>query len=255
MIGGFASYNDIAQTKRPFGSFRKGLDDWKGFFRTAKTDRAMDDATPDLADAVGSEDYARAADIATRAGDHDRAMGYAKLANDKQAQLADASYRNAMVGLQRDKMNAAAAEKEEANAAAEQRKQSRVGNIDETIRVIEDNPWAFSSLGNNMVMRGLGLSGDRSARGEVYGRIAQEIQGLQAELAANRVAASTMNSDKEGQRALGILADPSSATGSELIATLKIAKKALQGSLATPMGTDTDDDAVMDDMMADGMAF
>lgn len=255
MIGGFASYNDIAQTKRPFGSFRKGLDDWKGFFRTAKIDNAMDDATPDLADAVGSEDYAKAADIATRAGDHDRAMGYAKLANDKQAQLADASYRNAMVGLQRDKMNAAAAEKEEAKAAAEQRKQSRVGNIDETIRVIEDNPWAFSSLGNNMVMRGLGLSGDRSARGEVYGRIAQEIQGLQAELAANKVAASTMNSDKEGQRALGILADPSSATGSELIAALKIAKKALQGSLATPMGADTDDDAVMDDMMADGMAF
>lgn len=255
MIGGFASYNDIAQTKRPFGSFRKGLDDWKGFFRTAKIDNAMDDATPDLADAVGSEDYAKAADIATRAGDHDRAMNYAKLANDKQAQLADASYRNAMVGLQRDKMNAAAAEKEEAKAAAEQRKQSRVGNIDETIRVIEDNPWAFSSLGNNMVMRGLGLSGDRSARGEVYGRIAQEIQGLQAELAANKVAASTMNSDQEGQRALGILADPSSATGSELIAALKIAKKALQGSLATPMGADTDDDAVMDDMMADGMAF
>lgn len=255
MIGGFASYNDIAQTKRPFGSFRKGLDDWKGFFRTAKIDNAMDDATPDLADAVGSEDYAKAADIATRAGDHDRAMGYAKLANDKQAQLENASYRNAMVGLKRDKMNADAAEKAEAKAAAEQRKQSRVGNIDETIKVIEDNPWAFSSLGNNMVMRGLGLSGDRSARGEVYGRIAQEIQGLQAELAANKVAASTMNSDKEGQRALGILADPSSATGSELIAALKIAKKALQGSLATPMGADTDDDAVMDDMMADGMAF
>lgn len=255
MIGGFASYNDIAQTKRPFGSFRKGLNDWSDFFKQRKTDSAMDDAADDLADAVGSEDYAKAADIATRAGDHDRAMSYAKLANDKQAQLADASYRNAMVGLQRDKMNAAAAEKEEAKAAAEQRKQSRMGNIDETIRVIEDNPWAFSSLGNNMVMRGLGLSGDRSARGEVYGRIAQEIQGLQAELAANKVAASTMNSDKEGQRALGILADPSSATGSELIAALKIAKKALQGSLATPMGANTDDDAVMDDMMADGMAF
>lgn len=259
MIGGFASYNDIAQTKRPFGSFRKGLEDWKGFFRTAKTDSAIDDATPDLATAVGSEDYAKAADIATRAGDHDRAMAYAKLANDKQAQLANASYRNAMVGLQRDKMNAdaAAKAKDEADkvAAAEQRKQSRVGNIDETIKVIEDNPWAFSSLGNNMVMRGLGLSGDRSARGEVYGRIAQEIQGLQAELAANKVAASTMNSDKEGQRALGILADPSSATGSELIAALKIAKKALQGSLATPMGTEPDDDVIIDDMSADGMAF
>lgn len=261
MIGGFASYGDIAQTKRPFGSLRKGADEWKGFFRQAKTDAAMDDATPDLADAVGSEDYAKAADIATRAGDHDRAMAYAKLANDKQEQLANAAYRNAMVGLQRDKINADAADKAAAGAAkaaeAEQRKQSRLGNIDAAISVIEDNPWAFSSVGNSMVMRGLGLSGDRAARGEVYGRVAQEIQGLQAELAANKVAASTMNSDTEGRRALGVLADPSSATGTELVAALKIAKKALQGDLATPMSADTPGHATApsDNIPTDGMAF
>lgn len=261
MIGGFASYNDIATTKRPFGLFRKGLNDWSDFFKQRKTDSAMDDAADDLANAVGGEDYARAAQIATQAGDNDRAMKYAKLANDKQSQLDDAACRNALIRLQRDKMNADAADKAAADATkaadAEQRKQSRMGNIDAAISVIEDNPWAFSSMGNNTIMRGLGLSGDRAARSEVYSRVAQEIQGLQAELAANKVAASTMNSDKEGQRALGVLADPSSATGSELIAALRIAKKALQGDLASPMdsGARGAATAQVANIPADGMAF
>lgn len=123
MFGNVAGYNDIANTAtQPFGTFRNEADKWNKFFRQRKTENAMDEAAGDLATAVGGEDYAKAAKLATNAGDYDRAMAYAKLANDKQAQLANAAYKNELVGLRRDQAAAAAATKQaqlDAKAAAD----------------------------------------------------------------------------------------------------------------------------------------
>ncbi len=251
MIGGFASYNDIAQTKRPFGSFRKGLDDWKGFFRTAKTDRAMDDATPDLADAVGSEDYARAADIATRAGDHDRAMGYAKLANDKQAQLANEAYKNELVGLRRDQANAVAAEKQaqlDAKAKADADMRSSAISAIRELKDLADSGDIYS--GNNSTDDWL-LSGKSSKN---LGRRTAALSALLP--LTNKIAresgGSGINTLGEMMAYLGV---PENATSAQIAGSLQGLMQRLgitEADLANIAGGPVME---FEDETADGMAF
>lgn len=98
-VGGFAGYSEIAQTERPFGSLRSGIDGWKDFFHKTKVQNNLDDAADAIAANIESGDYDKAAAAAMRAGDYGLASDFANLASDAEARAADTAYRNAMLGM------------------------------------------------------------------------------------------------------------------------------------------------------------
>ena len=85
---GASIYNAISNTPGvSWGSLATDAQKVKDFFRNRRTQRAMDEQKDALGDALAKSEYSKAAQIATKAGDFERADNYAALStviSDKQ---------------------------------------------------------------------------------------------------------------------------------------------------------------------------
>lgn len=120
------------------------------------------------------------------------------------------------------------AEKQEKEAEKEKSNTFVNATINNAIDTINQNEDALSLYGKS------GLGRLSSENRQIQATINQQATVVATALTSlareGGAAAQMMNSDKEGQRALGILADPVNATGSELKAAFKVAQEYLNYS-------------------------
>lgn len=221
---GASVYNAISSTPSvSWGSLASDAQKVKDFFRNRRTQRAMDDNKDALGDALSKSDYAKAAEIATKAGDFERADNYAALANDLEQQKSNAAYQNALIGLKRDEVTAERADKA---VSAHKEMQS-----DEIARnAAEQALWDLHQLGvdgkitkwNNETG---GVFANSSGGGERIGKRQAALAALlpYTNLAAKKSGGSGINTLGEMMAYLGM---PENATSAEIIGALPgIARK------------------------------
>lgn len=168
---GASVYNAISNTPGvSWGSLASDAQKVKDFFRNRKTQHAMDEQKDALGDALSKSDYAKAAEIATKAGDFERADNYAALANDLEKQKSNAAYQNALVGLriadaQETARNKANKDAEDAKAAETSRHAAEQALLD--LQALADSgditKWNNETGGVNMFGEGGKNIGKRQA--------------------------------------------------------------------------------------------
>lgn len=161
-------------------------------------------------------------------GDYATALQYADLYDKSLDRAAQTAFQNEQLRLIGQKSRAEADQK----AAEEAAKQAKAladleyakANVDQSIALIDANPYAFSTVGKKL---NWGKEG-KNARAEVKQRATFLANQLTQIARGSGAAASMMNSDKEGMRALGVLDDPSAHTGEELRSAMRTAIEILE---------------------------
>lgn len=175
-------YKALSETKSPWGSFMDRMHGFQDFFQKRKENElqdkvqdAMDEKSGDLAAALGEQDYARAAKLATEAGDYERADAYARLANDKEQQQANIAYRNALLESQRFQLDQKAAEKAEKDAAEKAEQDRMRSSAVSAIRELKDLADSGAIWAGNNATGGMNLFGEG---GKAVGRRTAALSAL-----------------------------------------------------------------------------
>lgn len=188
--------------------------------------KKRDETNAAIAQALNAGKFNTAASLSAASGDSEDAIKYSGLYNQRQADLNNMwMKRNTVSSAKQD----ADEEKKNKYLAHKEQGLQTLNILDDGIAALARSPYSFGDGLGSATARAFNSEGkkDYATATHAASSVFQYMQSGEG-----KIAASVMNSDAEGRRALGILADPTKFTADEVSAALALSQKSIKNAMA-----------------------